>query len=239
MWDEVLLFFVPFRSQFFMLSLFSGERQWPFGPLVDFSSETAEWNSRKLDRKHDLNVLYHVCIIWADQETKMAALADSSNRSYIVLRCTICGPLGLLFFLGTLTLQVDLLLKKKLSLTWLLNHRGHLLLLFTYGCRRRAMLSLWQLWFLFALVHVIKRFLNEFSYSIQHVRCIMNLVVCLMASPEACGYQTTRFRINCMEWIFTGSYKTGPPKMEVSKDVSFVSVQGGDQSTHCSSVHGA
>ena len=30
---------------------------------------------------------------------------------------------------------------------WLLNQRGYLLLLFTYGCRRRAMLSFWQLWF--------------------------------------------------------------------------------------------
>ena len=29
--------FVPFRCQFFMRSLFSGERQWPFGPLVQFS----------------------------------------------------------------------------------------------------------------------------------------------------------------------------------------------------------
>ena len=29
---------------------------------------------------------------------------------------------------------------------WLLNQRGYLLLLFTYGCRRRAMLSFWQLW---------------------------------------------------------------------------------------------
>ena len=28
----------------------------------------------------------------------MAALADSSKRWHIVLRCTICGPLGLLFF---------------------------------------------------------------------------------------------------------------------------------------------
>ena len=35
MWDEVLLFFVPFRSQFFKRSLFSGERQWPFWPLVN------------------------------------------------------------------------------------------------------------------------------------------------------------------------------------------------------------
>ena len=31
---------------------------------------------------------------------------------------------------------------------WLLNQRGYLLLLFTYGCRRRAMLSFWQLWLL-------------------------------------------------------------------------------------------
>ena len=38
MWDEVLLFFVPFRSQFFLRSLFSGERQWPFGPLVSHTS---------------------------------------------------------------------------------------------------------------------------------------------------------------------------------------------------------
>ena len=31
MWDEVLLFFIP---KFFSRSLFSGEQQWPFGPLV-------------------------------------------------------------------------------------------------------------------------------------------------------------------------------------------------------------
>ena len=29
---------------------------------------------------------------------------------------------------------------------WLLNQKGYLLLLFTYGCSRRAMLSFWQLW---------------------------------------------------------------------------------------------
>ena len=44
-----------------------------------------------------LNVLYKVCIFRADQETKMSALADFSKRWHIVLRCTICGPLGLLF----------------------------------------------------------------------------------------------------------------------------------------------
>ena len=32
-----------------------------------FSSENAERNSTKLDRKQDLNILYHVCIILADQ----------------------------------------------------------------------------------------------------------------------------------------------------------------------------
>ena len=55
----------------------------------------------KLDRKQDLNVLYQVCVFRADQKTKMAALADSSKRWHIVLRCTIYGPLGLLLFRGS------------------------------------------------------------------------------------------------------------------------------------------
>ena len=42
-------------------------------------------------------------------------------------------------------MQVDLL-KKNCPRLWLLNQRGYLWLLFTYGCRRRAMLSIWQLW---------------------------------------------------------------------------------------------
>ena len=76
--------------------------RWPSWPLIgwdifDFSSETAERNSRKLDRKQDLNVLYKVFNFRADQETKMSALADFSKGWHIVLRCTICGPLGLLF----------------------------------------------------------------------------------------------------------------------------------------------
>ena len=39
-------------------------RPWPLIGLIifDFSSETAERNSTKLDRKQDLNVLYHVCV---------------------------------------------------------------------------------------------------------------------------------------------------------------------------------
>ena len=75
---------------------------WPLNSweIFDFSSETADWNWKKLDRKQDLNVLYQVCVFRADQKTKMAALADSSKRWHIVLRCTICGPLGILFFCG-------------------------------------------------------------------------------------------------------------------------------------------
>ena len=38
-----------------------------------------------------------LCFFRANQSTKMSALADSSKRWHIVLRCTICGPLGLLF----------------------------------------------------------------------------------------------------------------------------------------------
>ena len=37
-------------------------------------------------------------VIRADQKTKIATLADSSKRWHIVLRCTICGPLDLLFY---------------------------------------------------------------------------------------------------------------------------------------------
>ena len=43
--------------------------------IFDFSSETDEQNSTELDRKEDLNVLYQVCVFWADREKKMAALA--------------------------------------------------------------------------------------------------------------------------------------------------------------------
>ena len=65
--------------------------------IFDFCSETAERNSTKLDRKKDHNVLYHVCVFQADRKNKMAVLANPSKRWHIVLRCTICGPLALLF----------------------------------------------------------------------------------------------------------------------------------------------
>ena len=38
--------------------------------IFDFSSETAEQNWTKLDRKQDLNVLYQVCVFRADRKTR-------------------------------------------------------------------------------------------------------------------------------------------------------------------------
>ena len=48
MWDEVLLFLVPFQSQIFMCSFYTGERQRPFGPLA---------------RKLVLKQAPHICIL--------------------------------------------------------------------------------------------------------------------------------------------------------------------------------
>ena len=53
--------------------------------IFDFSSETAERNSTKLDRKQDLNVLYKVCVFWADRKNKMAALASDWLRHFWLL----------------------------------------------------------------------------------------------------------------------------------------------------------
>ena len=88
-----------------------GKTRWLPWPLIgwdifDFSSEMTEWNSTKLDRKQDLNILYQVCIFranlhlppicidnWAEilnltkanKKNKMASLADSSKK---VAHCT-------------------------------------------------------------------------------------------------------------------------------------------------------
>ena len=53
--------------------------------IFDFSSKTTEWNSTKLDRKQDLNVLYHVCVFRADRKNKMAALASDWLRHFRLL----------------------------------------------------------------------------------------------------------------------------------------------------------
>ena len=44
--------------------------------IFDFSSETAEGNSTKLDWKQDLNVFYQVCVFRDDRKNKIAALAS-------------------------------------------------------------------------------------------------------------------------------------------------------------------
>ena len=64
-----------------------GKTRWPPWPLIDwdifdFFSETAEPNSRKLDRKQDLNVLYQVCVFRANGKNKMAALASDWLRYF-------------------------------------------------------------------------------------------------------------------------------------------------------------
>ena len=70
------MFFGPFRKT-----------RWPPWPLIgwnifDFSSETAEHNSTKFDRKQDLNVLYQVCVFRANRKIKMAALASDWLRYF-------------------------------------------------------------------------------------------------------------------------------------------------------------
>ena len=67
-----------------------GKTRWPPWSLIgwdifDFSSETAEWNSTKLDRKQDLNVLYQVCVFRANRKNKMAVLASDWLRHFRLL----------------------------------------------------------------------------------------------------------------------------------------------------------
>ena len=67
-----------------------GKTRWPPWPLIgwdifDFSSETAERNSTKLDRKQDLKALYQVCVFRADRKNKMAALASDWMRHFRLL----------------------------------------------------------------------------------------------------------------------------------------------------------
>ena len=67
-----------------------GKTRWPPWSLIgwdifDFSSETAKRNSTKLNRKQDINVLYQVCVFWADRKNKMAALASDWLRHFGLL----------------------------------------------------------------------------------------------------------------------------------------------------------
>ena len=50
-----------------------GKTRWPPWPLIgwdifDFSSETAERNSTKLNREQDINILYIICVFRADRK---------------------------------------------------------------------------------------------------------------------------------------------------------------------------
>ena len=67
-----------------------GKTRWPPWPLIgwdllDFSSETAEQNSTKLERKQDFKVLYQVCVFQADRKNKMAALPSDWLRHFRLL----------------------------------------------------------------------------------------------------------------------------------------------------------
>ena len=66
-----------------------GKTRWPPWPLIGWNifhfSETAERNSRKVDRKQDLNALYQVCVFRADRKNKTAALAPDWLRHFLLL----------------------------------------------------------------------------------------------------------------------------------------------------------
>ena len=71
---------------------------WLAETYFDFSSETAEWNSAKLDRKQGLNVLCQVCVFRAEKWIKIATLANPSKK---VAHCTqvhVMGPFGPLVY---------------------------------------------------------------------------------------------------------------------------------------------
>ena len=76
-----------------------GKTRWPPWPLIgrdifDFFSETTERNSTKLERKQELNVLYQVCVFWADRKNKMAALASDWLRHFRLLLWNCCTELN-------------------------------------------------------------------------------------------------------------------------------------------------
>ena len=58
---------------------------WLTETFFDFSSETAERNLTKLDRKQDLNVLYQVSVFPADPKNKMTTLASDWVRHFRLL----------------------------------------------------------------------------------------------------------------------------------------------------------
>ena len=53
--------------------------------IFEFFFETATRNSKKLDRKQDLNVLYNVSVFRTDRKNKMTALASDWLRHFRLL----------------------------------------------------------------------------------------------------------------------------------------------------------
>ena len=67
-----------------------GKTRWLPWPLIgwdifDFSFETTEGNSTKLERKQDLNVPYQDCVFRGDQINKMATMASDWLRHFQLL----------------------------------------------------------------------------------------------------------------------------------------------------------
>ena len=50
--------------------------------IFDFSSETTERNSTKLERKQELDILYEVCVFRADRKNKISAVASDWLRHF-------------------------------------------------------------------------------------------------------------------------------------------------------------
>ena len=71
---------------------------WLAETYFDFSSETTERNSAKLDRKQDLNVLYQVCVFWAEKWIKIATLANPSKKVSHCTQVHVMGPFGPLVY---------------------------------------------------------------------------------------------------------------------------------------------
>ena len=82
--STIFVFFGPIRKP-----------RWPSWPLIgwyifDFSSATAEPNSTKLDLRQVLNILYQICVFWADH-ISMCSIPNWGTQ------VQDSDPLGLLF----------------------------------------------------------------------------------------------------------------------------------------------
>ena len=109
-WTEFIETWQEARSQCTLPSLrFAGpigKTRLPPRPLIcldifDFSSETAERNSTKLDRKQDLNVLYQVCIFRVHRKNKMLILPIRQKSGTLYSGVHDMWPFGPLVSFGT------------------------------------------------------------------------------------------------------------------------------------------